>query len=111
MGDELVDNLLSCEEFKANAYITLVPQSAGLDWRAYIFTEEGRIIAVADDRLRIYPAFNDAMIVGIPNVVPPVICNRNSELFGGSGDQFWETARKQQRELSISIQRVSVSSI
>ena len=71
MGDELTDNLLSCDEFKSDMYVTLVPVSAGLDWRAYIFTEEGRIVAVADDRLRVYPAFNDAMIVGIPNVVPP----------------------------------------
>ena len=99
MGDDLIDNLLSCEEFKHDCYITLVPRSAALDWRAYVFSPDGRVIAVADDDLRVYPTYNDAMIVGIPNIVPPVIANRNMAEFGPSGEEFWLTAEKQRTAL------------
>jgi hypothetical protein len=107
MGNELVDNLLSCDEFSEDSFITLVPRSLGLDWRAYIYTVDGRVIAVADERLRVYPAFNDAMIVGIPNIIPPVISNRDEEEFGPSGEAFWKTAGLQCKSLKRVVQGTS----
>ena len=98
MGNELITNLLSCEDFKHDCYIILAPLSANLDWRAYICTDQGRVLAVADEELRIFPESNDALIQGIPDIVLPVIENREAAKFGTSGPAFWKTAVKQRSE-------------
>jgi len=98
MGNELTTNLLSCEDFKHDCYIILAPLSANLDWRAYICTDQGRVLAVADEELRIFPESNDALIQGIPDIVLPVIENREAAKFGTSGPAFWKTAVKQRSE-------------
>lgn len=114
MGTELVENLLSCNEFQNDTWITLAPRSAGLDWRVYIYTSDGRVIAVADDKLRVFPHYVDAMITGIPTITPPVINNRNPTIYGPSGDEFWMTARQQQARTSLMTSKgrgVSMSSL
>ena len=79
-------DLLAPADFKE--HWLLIPPENSHHYDAYIVNEDGRVLVVAANGLKVYPELNDQMIQGIPRISMPVIKSRDESVWGPEGHHF-----------------------